>query len=76
MERYANRSGNSGVEAYEAGPGFIRIKYVRDPEPYLYTDESAGPEQIRKMQELARAGKGLATYVSRYVKTNYVKDRK
>jgi hypothetical protein len=76
MERYGNRSGNSGVEAYACGAGFIRIKYLREPEPYLYTDESSGPEHIRKMQELARAGKGLASYVSRYVKTNYVKDRK
>jgi hypothetical protein len=76
MERYGNRNGNSGVEAYEVGPGLIRIQYLGEPEPYLYTDESAGRKHILNMQERAQAGKGLATYVSRYVKTNYVKDRK
>jgi hypothetical protein len=76
MERYRNLSGKSGVVAYETGEGYIKIQYVSDPLPYLYTDESAGPEHVAQMQKLANAGRGLGTYVSQHVKWRYVKPRK
>jgi hypothetical protein len=73
MRIYENISGKSGVVAYEIGEGCIWIQFAGDAEPYLYTNESAGAENIRTMQDLARAGKNLATFVSRHVKTDYVK---
>jgi hypothetical protein len=73
MHRYTNLSRTSGVLAYEIGDGLIWILFAGKPKPYLYTNESAGAENIRTMQKLARDGKGLATFVSQHVKSNYVK---
>lgn len=67
MPRYRNLSGESGVVAYEIGEGAITVAF-RGGERYLYTARSAGAENIAKMQELARAGRGLATFVSQHVK--------
>ena len=71
--RYANRSGRSGVVFYEVGPGWIQI-YFKDGACYLYTIESAGKEIIDKMIELAEAGIGLNSFISRVVRKKY--DRK
>ena len=72
MKRYRNLDGNSGVIAYEAGDGFIRIRFVND-DVYEYTDEATGPEHVQNMQRLAQAGRGLATYVSRFVHEAYAR---
>lgn len=70
MQRYANRSGESGVVAYEIGAGSITVEFVGG-DRYLYTDESAGVAKIAKMRELALAGRGLSTFISRQVRTAY-----
>jgi hypothetical protein len=70
MKRYRNLDGNSGVTAYECGDGFIRIRFVNG-DTYEYTDKTTGPEHVANMQKLARAGRGLATYVSRFVHDDY-----
>jgi hypothetical protein len=72
MKRYRNLDGNSGVAAYESGDGFIRIRFVGG-EVYEYTDEATGGEHIANMQELAHAGRGLSTYVSRFVRDAYAR---
>ena len=72
MKRYRNLDGNSGVTAYENGCGFIRIRFVNG-DTYEYTDEATGREHIANMQQLARAGRGLATYVSRFVHEDYAR---
>jgi hypothetical protein len=38
---------------------------------YLYTDASAGRENARQMQQLARHGAGLATFINRVVRERY-----
>jgi hypothetical protein len=70
MQRYANLSGDSGVVAYEAGDGSITVEF-RDGARYLYDTRSAGPKHIAAMQRLARAGRGLATYINRHVRQQY-----
>ena len=72
MQRYNNLSGQSGVLAYEIGKDSITIEFVGG-ERYLYTARSAGAENIAKMQELARAGRGLSTFVSQHIRTRYAR---
>ena len=72
MKRYRNLDGNSGVTAYQCGDGFIRIRFVNG-DIYEYTDKATGPEHVANMQQLARAGHGLATYVSRFVHDAYAR---
>jgi N-hydroxyarylamine O-acetyltransferase len=63
MKRYSNRSGDSGVMAYEDGPDFIRIQF-RGGETYLYSSPPIRREKIEKMKELAVQGRGLATFIN------------
>lgn len=65
MKRYANRSGNSGVLAYELRADAIRVKF-RNGEVYVYTRASAGAQAVVAMSALAEAGQGLSTFISRY----------
>jgi hypothetical protein len=70
MEQYKNLSGRSGVAAYELGDGSITVEF-KDGGRYLYTDASAGPENIRQMRRLAQCGAGLATFINRVVRERY-----
>jgi hypothetical protein len=64
MRRYRNSSGNSGVIAYEIRPEAIVVKF-RSGEKYEYTVPSAGAAAIATMQELARSGRGLSTFITK-----------
>ena len=70
MQTYANLGGNSNVVGYELGAGTI-IVYFRDGHSYLYTDASAGPDNIAQMHTLAEAGRGLNAFIRRYVYNRY-----
>jgi len=70
MKPYRNLSGRSGVRAYQPGPGAIAVEFV-DGSVYLYTQASAGAAAIARMLELAQAGRGLSTYISRHVQDRY-----
>ena len=70
MDRYSDASGRSGVTAYELLPDGIKVQFSGGP-TYLYTYASAGEAYIEAMKEAARAGRGLATYISRYVRGRY-----
>jgi hypothetical protein len=72
MKRYRNLEGHSGVTAFDCGAGFIRIRFVNG-DVYEYTDRATGREHVANMQELARAGLGLSTYVSRFVHDSYAR---
>lgn len=72
MHRYKNRSGESGVVAYDIGRRSITVEFdggVR----YLYTDGSAGADNITEMQRLATLGSGLSTYISQIVRERYAR---
>ena len=70
MQTYANRGGDSGVRAFEIGPGFIRVQFS-DGSVYRYTDASAGAHHIQSMKELAQQGQGLNSYINRNVRQGY-----
>ncbi len=70
MEKYGDVSNRSGVTAYEALPDGIKVQFVHGP-TYLYTNESAGAVSIEQMKDAARAGHGLATFISQYVRGRY-----
>ena len=72
MTEYQNLSGESGISAYEIGEDYIRVEF-RDEDVYLYTNNSAGAEHIAEMKRLAELGRGLNTYISQNVKSNYEK---
>lgn len=74
MIPYGNKSGNSGVIAYEAGKGFIKVQFA-DGTTYKYTQGSAGKNAIAEMIVLAKAGLGLSTYISQHVKDRYSEKR-
>ncbi|MCE3294904.1 MAG: hypothetical protein K0R65_618 [Crocinitomicaceae bacterium] len=67
MEKYRNLSGESGVTAFETGSDYIRVKFSGSFKVYRYSYHKAGKRHVEKMKTLAIAGKGLSTYISRYV---------
>jgi hypothetical protein len=74
MQRYANLHGHSGVVAYELGEGSITVRFAGDDGPcYLYNAERPGPEAVAHMQRLAKAGRGLMTYINQHVRENYAR---
>jgi len=70
MEHYKNLGGNSGVIAYEIGEDSIKVQF-RDGALYLYDLQSAGRSNIEHMKELAMAGRGLNSFISRVVRKGY-----
>jgi hypothetical protein len=72
MQRYGNQSRESGVVAYDIDAGQIIVQF-RNGERYLYTEDSAGAANIATMQELARAGRGLSSFISQHVHDRYAR---
>lgn len=66
MTRYRNLSGDSGVRGYRIEPQAIAVEFA-DGSRYLYTTA------IARMQALARAGRGLATYINRHAHDAYAR---
>ncbi|MEX3636694.1 hypothetical protein [Paraburkholderia sp. BR14320] len=65
MERYRNLSRDSGVDAYEIGDDFIKVRF-RPGIVYWYTEASVGAEHLTVLKRLARRGQGLGTYISQH----------
>ena len=66
MKRYANRSGDSGVQSYRITADSIFVKFANSDEPYEYRSTGlAGPGKVARMKALAEAGEGLSTFISR-----------
>lgn len=72
MQRYANRSGESGVVAYQIGKDSITVEFSGGAR-YLYTAESAGAATIESMRKLAAEGRGLSTFISQHVHDRYAR---
>ena len=70
MERYRNIGGDSGIIAYEIEDDGIKVQFS-DRSIYLYTDQSAGNNNIEHMKQLAISGHGLNSFINRRVKTRY-----
>lgn len=72
MQRYKNHGGDSGVVAYDIDAGQIIVQF-QSGERYLYTEDSAGAANIARMQKLAKAGEGLASFISQHVRDGYAR---
>lgn len=70
MQRYKDTDGDSGIAAYETGPGSITIRFA-DGGTYLYDASAPGAKHVAELQRLARRGNGLNTYINKYVRSNY-----
>lgn len=70
MKPYRDLSGDSGVDSYEDGVDWIKVRFKQGG-TYLYDGDRPGLEHVDRMKQLASAGDGLATYISRYVRRNY-----
>lgn len=70
MKKYGRLSGDSGVVAYQVEDEAIKVRFV-DGKVYTYSYDSPGRVHVEQMKKLARAGRGLSTYISKYVGANY-----
>ena len=73
MQRYADRSGKSGVSGYEILDNGIVLEFKADKRRYLYSYKNPGKKHVEEMKRLASEGKGLTTYVNRFIRENYEK---
>ena len=67
MNRYRNSGGDSGVSGYEIGIDYIQIRFSTG-KIYSYSYRRAGKRHVDQMKILAEKGKGLNTYLNKYVK--------
>ncbi|CAH2927168.1 MAG: FIG00464195: hypothetical protein [uncultured Paraburkholderia sp.] len=74
MQRYGNRSGISGVVAYEIGEDFVAARF-NSGTTYWYSNTSVGVEHLAALKRLAR-GKGLGTYISQHPDVKHGYERK
>ena len=70
MEPYKDIGGDSGISAFELGPGTITIRFS-DGGIYRYDGSRPGAAHVARMQALAVAGNGLNTYINRHVRDRY-----
>lgn len=71
MHRYANKSGNSGVYAFDIAPHHISIQFNENQKIYTYSYRKAGIYHVEQMKVLALKGLGLSTYIAKQVKDLY-----
>ena len=72
MKRYKNLGGSSDVKAYEIAKDSVKVGFTSNS-LYIYSNQSAGPENISKMKTLALAGKGLGTFVEANLKEKFAR---
>ncbi|SPB18530.1 hypothetical protein NOV72_05729 [Caballeronia novacaledonica] len=65
MQTYRNLAGNSGVEAFDILPNGIKVRFVSGG-TYLYDYRVPGRTRVEEMKQLARAGRGLSTYIAKF----------
>lgn len=70
MENYKDMNGDSGVASFQGGADFIRVMF-KDGWTYLYTNASAGADNVAQMKKLAAGGNGLNSFINRNVKKKY-----
>jgi hypothetical protein len=72
MEPYQNRSGRSGIIAYQIFEDSILVVFKSGKyKNYLYTYSATGKNSVEHMKKLATDGMGLNAYISSVVKGNY-----
>ncbi|KTD63652.1 hypothetical protein Lsan_1085 [Legionella santicrucis] len=76
MEAYRNSSGSSGVELYEIGVDYIIVKFKNSTYAYHYTYKKPGVHDVEEMKNLAKAGRGLNSYINQNVRNNFERRKK
>jgi hypothetical protein len=70
MQNYLNLNGDSGISRYENGNNFIKVEFS-DGSVYLYDYSAPGQSQVEDMKRLAKEGRGLNSYIGKFVRRNY-----
>ncbi|HEY9138680.1 MAG TPA: hypothetical protein VIM67_10435 [Terriglobus sp.] len=70
FQPYRKVRGASGVVAYAVVDDAMHVQF-RNGDVYVYTPAATGRLHLKVMRQLARAGAGLSTYISRQVKDRY-----
>ncbi len=70
MTPYTNKGGKSGIQSYEIGDDFIKVKFS-DGKTYTYDNAITGKENIKTMKELAESGSGLNSFISKVIRKKY-----
>lgn len=71
MQRYRNLNGDSGVSAFEIGNNYIQVQFSGKARKYTYSYSKAGEYHVEQMKMLALRGRGLNSYINKYVKNLY-----
>jgi len=71
-ERYQNLSGKSTVATYKLLKDSVTIGFTSHAK-YIYSNQSAGSENVSKMKTLALAGKGLGTFIESNLKEKFAR---
>jgi len=70
MTPYTNLGGDSGIASYQTGTTSITIEFNTGA-VYLYDYHKPGSLHVKRMKSLAKAGRGLNSYIGMYVRSNY-----
>jgi hypothetical protein len=75
MPAYANLGGNSSVVSYDdSDPESIVVTFASGRwRNYEYNAASCGAANVARLKELARAGKGLNSFIGKVVKQGYAR---
>lgn len=73
MQRYENAEGKSDIAFFEIGQGTITLEFAGGGR-LLYTEESVGALTLAEMQSLAKAGKGLSTFIANNLRDRYARE--
>lgn len=74
MTPYLNLSGQSNVIAYEITQDAIHVVFKSGTQRnYLYNSVRPGQAVVGNMKQLAQQGRGLNSYISRVVKSNFAR---
>lgn len=70
MPRYANRSGMSSVYAYSIHSKSIDVEF-QNGQAYTYSYDFAGEDVVETMKTLAKAGRGLNSFIKAFANDLY-----
>ncbi len=73
MTPYKNLGIDSNVESYQIFDNLIKVKFKSTTKIYSYSYTGATKFHVENMKKLAIAGKGLNSYINKYVKFLYDK---
>lgn len=65
LKLYKAENPNTGVALYDYGDTWISLRFKNTKTDYIYTVDAYGQEAINHMIQLAKSGKGLATYANK-----------